>query len=370
MTRRLRSRLSAAVLCGSMLVPLPAFALESLLSIAESKLAKILQDAEETLAKNAATITSTYNQLLGKKGGAESILAAGEKVTAGKKELTQAKINYQAAVDANERYMRAQDTYLSPSAQAFQSCEGLAAEQRGTASLANTDVSAKAMSRALVKDQLFVNSEAAIVRDRMGRYRELYCSEADVERGRCTNSAPKAMQGAAIDAGTLLIPSAGETYGVDEARAAADFVTMVTNPSPSEMLPRALESGRGGERFQIAQMVGQSRMSVATGALVQIMASRMPLDTNGGLSLVASMKAAVEMRNGNPRYAESLQRQGERPLYEEINHNLASMNWMEFHAFNQNSRIESIIATQLAVSARDSASRELAIRRAQVKSTR
>lgn len=346
---------------AALLVPMRAFALESLISIAQSTLEKIAQDIEEAAALSAATIESTVQQLLSKQSGTESLLAAGEKITAGKKELTQAKLNYQAARDANDRYITAQNTFLDASAQPIRVCEGLAERRAALSMFDAAQLIEKAATRTTAKSEMYVDNSAAYTKEVLANYRNKYCSTADVQRGRCDSAVAPDMQAAAISAHTLLIPTANETYTAREANAARDFIQMATNPMPIEMLPRGLEETPAGRRFQVAHMSAQARMSVATGALNHVLSTRVSQGAGSAqsLSVVGLMKEEVERKHGDASYAAALSGKQERALYGEINSHLVTQNWMDFHAFNQGLRIESILATQLSVAASTRAAKEV-----------
>lgn len=349
-----RRMLVLTLLASSMAIPAPAYAFESLMSIAASKLAKIMQDIQETAAINAAIIQSTLSQLLSRQSGIESILAEGEKVTAGKKELTQSKLNYQAAQDANERFFSAQNIFLANSSSVPGVCEVMAATQVARTVGDNAQTDAKAFTRVSVKDQMYVENSSQFAKQVMQNYRAKYCTEQDVQRGRCTAVASVMMQGAPLRASTLLTPTSGETYTTEEASAAVDFIQMVTNPVPQEMLPKALESKTGADRFSLAQMHAHAQMSMASGALNHIMATRRAqgADNQQAISLVGMMKDIVSAGFGDSKHEKEVAGTGEKAMYQQINLHLADSNWMDFQAYQQSERIESLLAVQLSLAAR------------------
>lgn len=363
---RAKKGLTISLLAVAMAAPAPAFAFGSLMSIAASKLAKILQDIEETAAINAATIESTISQMLSKQSSVEAILGAGEKVTAGKKELTQAELNYHAAQQSNDRYFDAQNKYTDRSAIVPGVCELMASTEAARTVNENASTVGKALTRASVRQQMYVDNASVAAREVMDNYRGKYCSDFDVQRGRCTAAVSADMQGASLQAGTLLTPTSGETYTPQEAQAAADFIQMVTNPMPEESLPKGLEKSRSGERFVLAQMHAQAQMSVANSALNHVMASRNPQGTGNkdAISVVGMLKDIAGSTFGNSKHEKEVVGTGEKPMYQLINLHLADANWMDYQTYNQNERIESILAAQLAVIAKNRSDSQMGSARA------
>lgn len=339
---------------GALAAPSPAFAFQSLMSIAMSKMEKILQDIEETAALNSAIIESTISQLMAKQSSVEAMLASASKMIAGRKELTQSKLNYQAAQLANNRLFDAQNRFTDVSSRAPGLCEVGAASEQARAINIDASLNEKALTRSGVRQQLYVENATVVAKDIYETYKSRYCSNADVQRGRCTTAVDPMMQGASLEAGTLLTPTSGETYTAQESQAAADFIQMVTNPFPEEMLPKSLEKSQGANRFLLAQMHAQAQMSVAQGALNHVMASREALSQGDGpkMSVVALMKDIAGSRFGVSKHESAVAGTGENAMYQLINLNLADSNWMDYQAYRQNEKIESVLASQLAVAAK------------------
>lgn len=351
--KKFKRTFSISLLAVALAAPAPAFAFQSLMSIAASKLAKILQDIQETAAINAATIQSTITQLLSKQSSVEAILGAGSKVTAGMKELTQSKLNYQAAQISNDRFFEAQNKYTDISAVPPGLCELVAVNDAVRTASDNASTIGKALTRASVRQQLGVTNSSIAAREVMDNYRVNYCSDLDVERGRCASVVSSDMQGAPLYAGTLLNPTSGETYTPKEAQAAADFIQMATNPTPQEPLPKALEKSSVANRFSLALMNGQAQMSVASGALNHIMSTRNAQGAGkDSISVVGMMKDIVGTEFGNSKHEKEVAGIGEKAMYQMINLHLADGNWMDYQTYNQNEKIEAVLATQLAISAK------------------
>ena len=343
------------------LAPPPAMALQSLISIALSTLAKYLQDVQETIARNAAIIQSTISQMYGKQSSIESLLAVGDKTSASKKELTQAKINYQAAQESNIRYTTAVDTFTSQSSQTPNVCAIMGSTRVGIEMSDDSDASGKALTRVVTRNRLTYDNAQKSADMALANYRSNYCSTEDVKRGFCDSPAPANMQGAALNASTLLSPESGETYTAQEAKAAQDFVQMAVNPVPVQMLPKALENSVGGERFQLAAMNKQAQLSSALASFSHIFSNRSAKGTGAkeGVSVVGLMKGIVGENFGNSNTAAKIAGTNEKAMYELLNLHLADMNWMDYQTYRQGEHIELAVAVQLASQVKEQGDRQI-----------
>jgi hypothetical protein len=197
-----------------------------------------------------------------------------------------------------------------------------------------------------------------------------YCSDEDVRRKRCTAAqlVPIEQQNADLNAGSLLTPANGSTYSEKEGMAAKDFVTMVTNPVPKEMLQVSLEKGPGGAAYVFESMAAAARMSVANYSLLKIWAENSPddsLSAAGGatpgdaISMVGVMKSFVYDRFAKPDWNKSLSTMDTNGLLKEVAMLMAGQNWMDYRAYLQAERMEAVAATQLAIITRDSNEKRL-----------
>ena len=373
----LRKMSIALGLVVAMAAPSPAFAFQSLMEIAMTKAAEYAQ----VLAKEAAMIAQwTYDKtqnLLANQSSTESIVAAIEKQLGGNKELTQAKANYDAANASRLRFESAQDNFTADSAKGFRTCETLAAGSAIGGASDDAREIVKGATQAHVQRGVHTDNATVAARAVLTNYKDKYCTPEDVQRGFCAAAAPALMQGAPLHASSLLSPAAGETYSQDEAMAAADFITMVTNPFPDEMLPKGLERKNGASQaFNLALMNGQAQMSIATYSLNEIMASRTPAtamgqnaagESEGSISAVGLMKRFAEKRFSDPEYKAKVNAMLTPALLQEFNLQMAGRNWMDYQSYLQDERIEALIATRLGVLASERNDRQLAIARSLVK---
>jgi hypothetical protein len=302
---------------------------------------------------------------------AAAIVAATEKQTAAQKEQTQAQLNYEAATSAYDRKVEAYKEFTSPAASPYARCETAATSEAVANAALSARLDGKATASVLDKRSLYTESSSREFRAMMEDHNNNYCTQQDAERGRCT-AVPEHRRGANLSAGTLLAPNGGQTYTPEEAAASYSFMKWVTDPVPTEMLPRGLEKTPSGQRFVAEQMAANAQMSVARHALTRIWASK-KADARYGqtaagqassaISLSGLMEKFVTDRFGNKDYNTQLQAMNENGLLREIAINLAGQNWMDYHAFQQQESIETMLAVQLAILSKERAERQLAIAR-------
>lgn len=367
----------AALLALLAFAPTPAAAfcppclMDSVISLADvaAKAATLAQMAASQASTLAGIAESTLKTTTGQQGSTASVVGGREKELAAEKELVQAELNYAAASDSQKRFAEAQDKFTAPSAQAYRVCETVVAAASARTVGDESRSMAKAMNYASSQRQTFVENAAQRGKEVLDNYRANYCSSDDEARGRCTAVADKRMQTAAVSADTLMTPVAGETLNEKEKIAAADYIEMVTNPVPPELLPKGLDNkSPAAERFNIAQMNSQAQMSMATTSLQQIMASKSATGTSAekSISVVGLMKQFVEDKFGNSDYAKGVGAMDNPGLLKEINIQMAARNWINYQSYLQNERVEAVLATQLAIAVKDSSEREIAVARAQV----
>lgn len=326
------------------------------------------------ITETSTTITtaigeSTTKIIQAMKGSTESLVGSGEKSGAAERELTQGTINYTAALKAQDTLAKAIENF-GPQAQGFKTCELLSRAQEANSAGDGARSDAKLMTAAMGKRNAYTKNAAAAAKDVLDDYNNNYCTKTDAERGRC-KEAPKLMQAASIRADVLLTPAANRTYTKEESAAAEKFIINVTNPVPVEMLPVGMEKKPGGERFMIEQMNANAIMSVAQHSLAQIKSAlTSPAEgegnanaagINASMSVVGIMYEYVKGKFGNPKYNGEVAAMTEIPLLKELNMQMAFNNWIEFQSYEQTERIEMIQATQLALSARERAERQLAM---------
>lgn len=333
-----------------------------------AKVATLAQMAASQASTLAGIAQSTLMTMNAEQGTTASIVASREKELAAESELVQAELNYDAASEAQKRFAEAQDNFTAPSAKAYRVCEVMKAGDAAKKVGDDARSIGKALSDASGNRQMYTENASASAKKVLDNYRKNYCSIEDEKRGRCT-AVEKSMQNAAVSADSLMSPTSGETFTAKEKVAAVDFIQMVTNPTPQEMLPKGLEKkSAAAERFNLAQMSAQAQMSMADHSLMQILASKTATGTTPekSISVVGMMKKFSEEKFGNPVYVKGLGGMDSPGLLKEINSQMAVRNWISYHGYLQNERVEALLATQLAIAVKESSDGAIASARSMV----
>lgn len=309
-----------------------------------------------------------------------AIVAAIEKSSAVNKELKQAELNYDAASKAGEAGAAAQDAFTKPSADlmdgavAANACATMATATAATTAANNSAITARALTAADSRKALYTSNASGVMQQRLREYQTSFCSEQSRARGLCTTAVAAHMQDADTNAGSLLAPAGGRTYSEDESKAARQFIDNVVGPIPEESLPISLEKTEAGKRYVVEQRAMSSVRSMAVFSLNTIYSNNSAEDSSQGaaaankVSIVGLMKKFVDERFGDPKYRDSLAKLGEEGLLRQIATSMAFQNWMGYQAYTQGERAESLLATSLALNARERTERSLGQLRAQAAS--
>jgi hypothetical protein len=306
-----------------------------------------------------------------------AIVSAIEKQSASNMQLKQSEINYDAATQSQKAGAEAQDMFTEPSADlmdpntAANACATMATATAATTAANNATITAKALSSADARKTLYTSNSSGVMQQKMAEYKTNFCSDKARERGMCDVPVAAHMQDADINAGSLMAPSGGGTYSADEAIAARSLIDNIVGPIPQESLPIALEKTPAGQRFVLEQRAMSSVRSMANFSLNSIFAANNPEDTSSSaaaaskLSVVGLMKKFVEDRFGDPKYRDSIATMNEVGLLRQLAENLAFQNWLEYYSYLQGERTEGLLATNLALNARERSERTLAALRSQ-----
>jgi hypothetical protein len=371
--KRLNKMTVALATAGIFSMPVNAYAFSDMWFLGPTQLANAAQwaaDHLETIKQMAADKLEMLQQFastqLSMEAGMDTssaeISATVEKQTGAMKELTQAQLNYDAAMETAKATADAEDKYGNET-EIVSMCD--VAETSKTAAIAanSANINGKAMSAAYTRRDLYVQSvEAAkqsVIKDH-----EKYCSTLDESRGRCSKPAgiTETQENADLNAGSLLAPANGSTYSDTESAAAQDFIRMVVNPIPPELLPKGVEQQPQGKAYMLATMVAAAQNSVAYNSLSQIWSSHsadaglsaMTGESPGdALSMVGVMKKFVYSRFVEPKWKSDLAGMDTNGLLKEIAVLMAGQNWMDYQSYLQAERVEAVVATQLAIAARD-----------------
>ncbi|MGJ7523509.1 hypothetical protein ACSFA0_23715 [Variovorax sp. LT1P1] len=205
-------------------------------------------------------------------GFADSQIAAIEKTILGRKELLQAGLNMDAALQAGKRFTEANDKFsVAPE----RTCRVLNDEKETAHAMVLADINRKALTR-VATDRLSDGSQttekanASLLADHAANY----CAAIDVDRGKC--SAVSTMPNADVSASTLLAPAGSETLSPEQFRAAQAFTRMATQPTPYEDVPPSVERTSAGQRFLLEQKQAVAMDSLVAGSFARLLAARSP----------------------------------------------------------------------------------------------
>lgn len=103
-----------------------------------------------------------------------------------------------------------------------------------------------------------------------------YCSQVDVDRGRCDKASSPTIQNADLMVNTILNPGEGqyETLADDERDAGVAFVKNVVNPVPANRFREAQAGSAQAKAYESALLADQAAMSLAAHSFNAIIANR------------------------------------------------------------------------------------------------
>lgn len=232
------------------------------------------------------------------------------------------------------------------------------------------------LNRNFATRTLFTPNTAAAVSKLYDDHVSKYCSPQDVQLGRCSSPANPQLQNADVRADAMLNTS---SYTPDQIEAARALVNNLANPIPTQNIPKNWEKTPQGEAFVAGQYIEQARASVAANSLNHSIAIRTPVQGLGtsamlnkpDVSEMELMESQVRGRFESPDWYKMLAGFSLENLMREQNKMQALHLWMDLKSYNQMERIETILATELAMDVkRDSETRLQAARSAAAKAGR
>lgn len=378
----------AFLLFLSFAVPIKSYAVDcsacyySGFTAACSECAAVVQKLEVLINSSTSDINQNINvtrEALSKKidTATNAIVAAIEKQTAAEHQLSQGDLNYKAATGMVKVVSEAQDKFTQPAADlmdpkdAANACATMATATAATAAGDNALLTARSLAAMQIRKNLYTSNSGGVLQQEIQIYNTTFCSDQAEKRGTC-KKVSGSMQDADQNAGSLLAPLAGRTYTKDESTAAQQFIANVMGPIPQEVLPIVLEKTPAGQRFMVEQRSLESVKSMASFSLNAILSNNSADDLSDGappsmkVSLVGLMKKYVEDRFGSLVYRDSLAKLNEIGLLRQIAENAAFQNWMDYQQYLQGERTEGLLATTLALNARERTERILPAIRQQV----
>lgn len=224
------------------------------------------------------------------------------------------------------------------------------------------------VSRMLEGRTLFTANTSAAIGRMHDEHFSKYCSQQDADLGRCQVADPT-LQNADVRADTLLNTPA---YTGRQAEAAGAFVRNLTNPAPTQMIPKALEATPQGKTFVAGQYIEQARASLAAHSLNTQLAERTPikgLGTAAGLnkadvSRQELMESQVRSRFESPAWYKMIAGFSPENLLREANKMQAQALWMDLQRYKTDERISTLTAAYLATTAKQDAEARLGALRA------
>ncbi len=210
------------------------------------------------------------------------------------------------------------------------------------------------LNRDFAKRTMFTPNTSAAVAKIFDDHAEKYCSQQDVDLGRCSRAADPKLQNADVRADAMLNVS---TYTPEQIAAARAFVNNVANPTPTQNIPKDWEKTPQGKSFIAGQYIEQARASVAANSLNAAIAARTPIKGLGSAAFLNKadvsetelMESQVRGRFEATPWYKMIAGFSNENLLREMNKMQALKLWMDFKAYQQLERIEAVLATQLAM---------------------
>lgn len=210
------------------------------------------------------------------------------------------------------------------------------------------------LNRDFAQRTMFTPNTSAAVGKLYDDHISKYCSQQDVDLGRCSRAADPTLQNADVRADSTLNTS---SYTPDQIVAARAFVNNVANPMPTQNIPKSWESTPQGKTFVAGQYIEQARASVAANSLNAAVARRIPIQGLGSSAMLNKpdvsemelMESQVRGRFESPAWYTMIASLSLENLLREANKMQALKLWMDLKSYQQMERVEAVLATQLAV---------------------
>lgn len=210
------------------------------------------------------------------------------------------------------------------------------------------------LNRGFADRTLFTPSSQAAIGKIYKDHADKYCSHQDADLGRCASTADAKMQNADVLAGSIFESSSYTPQQIDAAKA---FMANVVNPIPSQNIPKDWEATPAGQSFVAGQYIEQARASVAANSFNAAIASRIPIAGLGSGALLNKadvselelMESQVRGRFESSEWYKMLAGFSSENLMREANKMMALNSRIDMGSYQQMERIETILATQLAI---------------------
>ena len=210
------------------------------------------------------------------------------------------------------------------------------------------------LNRDFAKRTLFTPNTSAAVGKIYDDHVSKYCSQQDVDLGRCSRAVDPTLQNADVRADATLNTA---SYTPEQIVAARAFVSNVANPVPTQNIPKDWEKSDQGKMFIAGQYIEQARASVAANSLNAAIAARTPIQGLGSAAMMNKpdmselelMESQVRGRFESRPWYQMIAGFSLENLLREANKMQALKLWMDLKSYQQMERIETVLATQLSM---------------------
>ncbi|MGH8156669.1 MAG: hypothetical protein ACREPQ_00985 [Rhodanobacter sp.] len=289
-----------------------------------------------------------------------------QRQTAEQRTIQQGSIAVQSQLYMEKARADAADKFAVSPRACFETAGGAAVATAADETAQNVnDLNRNATSRTL-----FTANTSAAVNQMVQNHMNQYCSAQDAALGRCS-AVSSDMQNADVRADTLLSHS---SLSPSQITAAQALQANLVDPMPTQNIPQGLENTQAGKMFVAGQYIEQAGLSVAQNSLSQAIAVRTPVQGLGSsammntpdISEMGLMEAQVQGRFESPQWYQMVAGMSDTNLLREMNKQMALKLWMDLRTYKQQERIETSIATILALDVRRDSQTNLKEARAQV----
>lgn len=213
------------------------------------------------------------------------------------------------------------------------------------------------LNRDFAKRTMFTPNTSAAVGKIYDDHIEKYCSQQDADMGRCSRPANPSMQNADVRADATLNTT---SYTPEQIVAARAFVSNVVNPVPTQNIPKDWEKSDQGKMFIAGQYIEQARTSVAANSMNAAVAARTPIRGLGSAAMMNKadvselelMESQVRGRFESPAWYQMIAGFSLENLFRELVKTRALSSSIDLKSYQQMERVETVLATQLAISVR------------------
>lgn len=368
-----KTTLVVLFLVGSLFVQTPAFACCGDGKEAAAGATKAGEMMTRAISNTAELLVSWLERLnLTIEAGFGRLNAEIAKQTAAMRTFAQGNAAVQSQLYMEKARADAQTRYEPSPRQCFEAAGGAGAGVAGASAVQ----ASRTLNSNFASRTLFTPNTSAAVGKIYDDHVDKYCSQQDVDLGRCSRPVDPSMQNADVRADATLNTS---SYTPDQITAARAFVNNVANPIPTQNIPKDWEKTPQGKTFVAGQYIEQARASVAANSLNAAVAARTPIQGLGSAAMLNKadvsqlelIESQVRGRFESPAWYKMVAGLGMENMLREVVKIMALQTSMDFDNYKKTERIEAVLATQLAISVeQDSAVRMRELRSAASKAGR